>query len=325
MFDALSTVLPAQAIPYLELALGLAALIVCGNWLVTGSVQLARFLKIGTFIVGLTVVAYGTSAPEMFISIGAGLRGAHDIAIGNVIGSNIANIGAILATVAVIATIPIRNKSLAFDLAAMFVVTALLFVFGLDSAIGRVEGLVLVCALAVYTSWSLVRAKKRAPDDAAESAPHSMNPLAAAALLLAALVGLKFGSDWFVEGARGIALKWGVTERVIAVSIVAVGTSSPELVTSMVAVFRKENDLSIGNIIGSNMFNIAGVLGVTAAVTPLSIGDRSLFVSDMIWLFAFSALLLLAMLPLSRGKVSRIEGGVLLSLFATYMVVLYRG
>ena len=323
MFDILQTFLPAAIIPYMELALGLAALVICGNWLVSGSVQLARFFKVGTFIVGLTVVAYGTSAPEMFISVGAGLRGVHDIAIGNVIGSNIANIGAILATVAIVATIPIRNRSLAFDLAAMFVVTALLFVFGLNSVIGRLEGLVLVSALVVYTAWSVVRAKRKMEVTEA-AAPHSMNPLAAAALLLASLVGLKFGADWFVEGARGIALKWGVTERVIAVSVVAVGTSSPELVTSMVAVFRKENDLSIGNIIGSNMFNIAGVLGVTAAVTPLSIGSRSLFVSDMTWLFVFSAILLLAMLPLSKGKISRIEGGVMLSLFAVYMVVLYR-
>jgi cation:H+ antiporter len=293
MFDALGTVLPAAAMPYIELALGLAALVVCGNWLVTGSVQLARFLKVGTFIVGLTVVAYGTSAPEMFISVGASLRGADDIAIGNVIGSNIANIGAILATVALIATIPIRNRALAFDLAAMFAVTALLFVFGLDSRISRVEGIVFVCALAAYTSLSVVRAKKRATE-VAEAAGHSVNPLAAAALILASLVGLKFGADWFVEGARGIALRWGVSERVIAVSIVAVGTSSPELVTSLLAVFRKENDLSIGNIIGSNMFNIAGVLGFTAVISPLSISSRSLFVSDMIWLFAFSALLFMA-------------------------------
>jgi len=322
-FDLLPDSFPAPAIPYVELVLGLILLVVCGNWLVSGSVQLARFFRVGTFIVGLTVVAYGTSAPEMFISVGASLRGADDIALGNIIGSNIANIGAILATVALIATIPIRNRGLAFDLAAMFAATALLFLFGLDGRIGRIEGLALVAGLIAYTARSMVKARRKVGTE--EFAPPTMSPLAAGGLILAALAGLYLGSDWFVEGARGIALKWGVSERVIAVSIVAVGTSSPELVISLVAVFRKENDLSIGNIIGSNIFNIAGVLGVTAAVSPLAVGNRSLFLTDMLWLFGFSALLLLAMLPLSKGKISRLEGGILLALFAVYMVILYRG
>ena len=310
--------------PYIWLALGLVALVLCGNWLVTGSVRLARYFRVSTFIVGLTIVAYGTSAPEMFISIGAAVGGYHDIALGNVIGSNIANIGAILAIVAIVATIPIRNKALGFDLAILFAVTLLLFVFGLNGVIGRLEGIALVALLATYTAWSVVKSRKASLETDDPAAPTKVNPLAAAALVLAALVGLYFGADWFVGGAREIALQWGVSERVIAISVVAVGTSMPELVASLVAAFKKEADLSIGNIIGSNLFNIAGVLGVTSIVRPLAVGDRSLFVSDMIWLFGISAALLLVMLPLSRGKITRWKGSLLLLIFATYMVVLFR-
>ncbi|MCL2190636.1 MAG: calcium/sodium antiporter [Treponema sp.] len=307
--------------PYILLALGLVVLVACGNWLVTGSVQLARHFRVSTFIVGLTIVAYGTSAPEMFISIGAALDGSHDIALGNIIGSNIANIGAILAIVAIVATIPIRNRALGFDLAAMFAVTVLLFVFGLNGVIGFFEGLGLVAVLAAYTSWSVVKSRKTAV--AGEAAPATVRPLAAAALVLVALVGLYFGAGWFVDGAREIATRWGVSERVIAISVVAIGTSTPELVASLVAAIKKEADLSIGNIIGSNLFNIAGVLGVTAMVRPLAVADRAMFVSDMIWLFGISVILLLTMLPLAKGKISRWEGGILLAIFSAYMFMLF--
>jgi len=310
------------AAPYIWLVLGLAVLVVCGNWLVTGSVQLARYFKVSTFVVGLTVVAYGTSAPEMFISVGAAVNNYHDIALGNVIGSNIANIGAILAIVALIATIPIRNKAFGFDLAMVFVVTILLFLFGFNGVIGRFEGIALVTILVAYTVWSVARSRKKT--DLKDATPPTMKPLLAALLVLAALVGLYFGADWFVGGAREIALQWGVSERVIAISIVAVGTSTPELVASLVAAFKKEADLSIGNIIGSNLFNIGGVLGVTAIGRPLTVGDRSMFVSDMAWLFGISVVLLLIMLPLTKGKISRWEGGLLLSIFAVYMVMLFR-
>ena len=310
------------AAPYIGLALGLVVLIVCGNWLVTGSVQLARYFKVSTFIVGLTIVAYGTSAPEMFISIGAAVNDYHDIALGNVIGSNIANIGAILAIVALVATIPIQNKAFAFDLAVMLIATVLLFVFGFNGVIGRLEGIALVTMLASYTVWSVIKSRRQT--NVKDVAPATMNPLLAVLLVVVALVGLYFGADWFVDGAREIALQWGVSERVIAISIVAIGTSSPELVASLVAAFKKEADLSIGNIIGSNLFNIAGVLGITSIVRPLTVGDRSMFVSDMIWLFGISVVLVLIMLPLTKGKISRWEGGLLLSIFAVYMFMLIR-
>jgi cation:H+ antiporter len=309
-------------IPYIYLTIGLALLIICGNWLVTGSVQIARHFKISTFVVGLTIVAFGTSAPEMFISIGAALENAHDIALGNVIGSNIANIGCILAIVVIISPIPIRDKSIGFDFLVMFLMTVLLFIFGFNGVIGLFEGICLVSLLITYTIWSVIKSKKRSELKKIE--PATIKPLFAILMILAAVAGLYFSSGWFVEGARRIAVQWGVSERVIAISIVAIGTSMPELISSLVAAFRKETDLSIGNIIGSNLFNVAGVMGITSIVRPINIGNHSLFVTDMIWLIGISIVLLLVMLPLSKGKINRWEGCIMLLIFAVYMFILFR-
>ncbi|MDR0463612.1 MAG: calcium/sodium antiporter [Treponema sp.] len=311
----------AAAIPYIYLAAGLLVLILCGNWLVTGSVQIARHFKISTLVVGLTIVAYVTSAPEMFISIGAALENSHDIALGNVIGSNIANIGCILAIVVVISPIPIRNKAIGIDYLIMLFVTVLVLVFGLNGVIGRFEGICFVIILIAYTVWSVAKSRKNINAEKIE--PATMKPLFAILLIAAAVVGLYFSSGWFVKGAKEIALQWGVSERVIAVSIVAVGTSTPELISSLIAAFRKEADLSIGNIIGSNFFNIAGVLGVTTIVSPVKVVNSSMFITDMLWLFGITIVLLLVMIPLSKGKINRWEGGIMLSIFTVYMVILY--
>ena len=309
-------------IPYIYLLAGLAVLIFCGNWLVTGSVQLARHFKISTFVVGLTIVAYVTSAPEMFISVGAALEGAHDIALGNVIGSNIANIGCILAIVVIISPIPIRNRSIGIDYLIMFLVTVLLFIFGFNGIISLFEGICFVSILIAYTIWSVY--KSRTHSDSKKIEDATMKPLIAVLMILASVVGLYFSSGWFVKGAREIALQWGVSERVIAVSIVAVGTSMPELISSLIAAFRKEADLSIGNIIGSNFFNIAGVLGVTTITRSVNVSNHSLFITDMIWLFAITIVFILVMLPLSKGKINRWEGAILLAIFSAYMFTLYR-
>jgi len=307
---------------YFQLLAGLALLVVCGNYLVSGSVQLARHFKVSTLIVGLTIVAYGTSAPEMFISIGSALQNAHDIALGNVIGSNIANIGCILAIVVLICPLPVQNRSIAFDITIMFAVSALLLLFGLNGIIGRVEGILFVSILLAYTIFSVIKAKKAGVPEKTEAA--TMKPAIAILMIALSIVGLYFSSGWFVSGAREIALRWGVSERVIAISVVAVGTSMPELTASLIAAFRKEADLSIGNIIGSNLFNITGVLGITAIVNPLNISSRQLFAYDMLWVFGISVALVLTMVPLSKGKINRWEGGILLSIFAVYMFMLFR-
>jgi cation:H+ antiporter len=310
-----------QIMPYILFTSGLGVLIVCGNLLVTGSVQIARHFKISSLVVGLTIVAYVTSAPEMFISIGAALNNAHDIALGNVIGSNIANIGCILAIVVIICPIPIRNRKIGFDIIVMFVMTILLLIFGFNGVIGRIEGICFVTLLIAYTVYSVV--KSRNNPSAEKTEPATIKPLLALLMIIAAVVGLYFSSEWFVSGARDIALHWGVSERVIGVSIVAVGTSMPELIASLVAAFKKEPDLSIGNIIGSNLFNIAGVLGVTTIVNPVTVNSHSMFIYDMGWVFGISIALLLTMVPLSKGIINRWEGAILLALYAVYVVRLF--
>ena len=307
---------------YLYLFFGLVVLIISGDLLVKGSVQLAHRFKISTFIVGLTVVAYGTSTPEIFIGIKAALDGSHDIAIGNVIGSNIANIGLILAIVVLVCPILVRNRAVGFDLAIMFFVTILLFVFGYNGIISRLEGIFLLIVLISYTVWAVFKSRKTTIPKETEKA--TMKPFLASLMILVSIVGLYFSSDWFVHGAKEIATKWGVSERVIAISIVAIGTSMPELVTAMIAAFKKEADLAIGNIIGSNFFNIVGVLGITATVRPLTVSNHTLFVSDMMWLFGISIALVLTMIPLSKGKITRWEGALLLLMFVIYMVILFR-
>jgi cation:H+ antiporter len=151
-----------------------------------------------------------------------------------------------------------------------------------------------------------------------------VKPLLAVLLILVAIAGLYFAADWFVSGARELALQWGVSERVIGVSIVAIGTSAPELTTSLIAAFKKEGDMSVGNIIGSNFFNIAGVLGVTATVRPLTIANHTMFLTDMMWLFGITIALFLTMIPLSKGRITRWESGWLMLVFAIYMITLYR-
>jgi cation:H+ antiporter len=312
----------ALFVPYVYLVIGLSVLILCGNLLVTGSVQIARHFKISTLVVGLTIVAFVTSAPEMFISIGAAFEGAHDIVLGNIIGSNIANISCVLAIVVLISPIPVRNKSIGFDFLIMFSVTVLLLIFGINGIIGFFEGLILVVILITYAVRTVIKARKKTGSKEIEAA--TINPFFAILLILTAVVGLYFSSGWFVSGARDIALQWGVSERVIAISVVAIGTSMPELISSLVAAFRTETELSIGNIIGSNFFNITGVLGITSIIRPVNIGNHSMFVHDMIWLIGISIVLLLTMIPLSKGKINRWEGGILLLIFSTYMFILFR-
>ena len=309
-------------IPYLWLAAGLAALVFCGNWLVTGGVQLAHHFKVSALIVGLTIVAFGTSAPELFVSIEAAIKGSPDIALGNVIGSNIANIALVLGLTALICPIPILNKSIGFDLVVMVAVTTLLFVLGYNGIFGLIEGICLTSILIVYTVWSIRKEKKKSAAKEMESA--TIRPLISILIVIASIAGLYFGSDWFIRGARDIALQWGVSERVIGLTIVAVGTSLPELMASVIAAVRKEMDISIGNIIGSNIFNITMVLGVTSVIHPLKITDQKMFTTDVLWAFGITIIMVLAMLPLSKGKISRWKGAVFLLLYVVYVFTLFR-
>jgi cation:H+ antiporter len=308
---------------YFYLFLGFVLLMVSGNYLVKGSVQLARHFKVSTLVVGLTVVAFGTSAPEFFVSIKAALKDVPDIAVGNVVGSNIANIGLILGMVALVYPISIHNKSILSDALLMILGTVVLLFFGYNGVIGLVEGILLFSALMAYILWLFYQSKKKGTVRK-EIHPPDMSIFLALAYTLISIAGLYFGAEWMVNGARELALSWGVSDRVIGISIVAFGTSVPELVTSIIAAFRKESDISIGNIIGSNIFNILGVLGASAMIKPLPVNNPEMFVTDMVWALGLSVALLLFMMPFNKGHLSRWKGGVFLSTYIIYIYLLFR-
>lgn len=307
---------------YFSLIAGLLLLVFSGNALVKGSVQLSRHFKLSTLVVGLTVVAFGTSAPELFVSIKAAYNGVPDLAIGNIVGSNIANIGLILGLVAIFMPISIMNKSVVKDWVVMMVASGMLIGAVLNGYIGFVEGFIFVVCLILYIIWSVYNSKRKRSIQIT-ILPPTMVMWKAVLYVVVAIVGLYFGADLLVAGAREIALTWGVSDRVIGVSLVAFGTSVPELVTSMVAMFRKENDISVGNIIGSNIFNIWAVLGTTSLLTRLPVNDMSNVLFDIGISLVFAVLLLIFIMPLRKGVITRWKGGVLFVLYIVYIYFIF--
>jgi len=301
----------------LLLVLGLIVLVVGGEFLVKGAVSIAEKFKISPLVIGMTVVSFGTSAPELLVSLQAALEGNPAISIGNVVGSNIANLALVLAiTVLIFPIIPERQTKVV-DWPMMMMATMLFYVFSLDNVIVFWEGALLLVILITFT-FVLIRNsrkenKKLIEEDDAEDKPILTGLL----FLLGGLVGLYFGSGWFVEGAISIAKDFDLSDRVIGVTVVAFGTSAPELVASTVAAYRQQTDISVGNLIGSNLFNIMAVLGITSMVTPIAVDDAVL-TFDMYWVIGIA----LAMLPiLFIGKrIGRVKGILLLATYVAYIV-----
>ncbi|WP_026473717.1 calcium/sodium antiporter [Alkaliflexus imshenetskii] len=306
------------------LLIGFVTLFISGNWLVKGSVELSRHFKISTLVIGLTVVAFGTSAPELFVSIKAAYNGVPDLAVGNIVGSNIANIGLILGLVAMMMPIPIRNRNIRFDWGVMMLSTILLILFIQNGVLGLWEGLTFLVALGLYLFWSLYQSRRK-HSQSGETILKPSYPLYLAILVVViSVTGLYFGAEWLVKGAVELAERWGVSDRVIGISIVAFGTSIPELATSVIAIFKKENDISVGNIVGSNIFNIWAVLGATAVIRPLPVTNAHVLTADILWSAAFAILLLLFMLPLSNGNITRTKGAFMFFLYIAYIYLLFR-
>lgn len=253
----------------LALVGGLALLVVAANALVRGAAALALRLGLTPLVVGLTVVAFGTSAPELVVSVQAAIAGAGGIAVGNVVGSNVANIGLILALAVLVRPLATNPALVRRDLPALLGVTALAAAFLVDQRLGRAEGGVLVLGLAAYLVWS-VRAARRENAEADLAVAEPTGPVWRDALFVAGgLAGLVVGADLFVGGAVRLAEAAGVSNAVIGLTVVAVGTSLPEMATSVVAAVRGEGEIAVGNVVGSNLFNLLGILGVAALVRPL--------------------------------------------------------
>ena len=313
---------------YLLLILGLALLIIAGEFLVRGAAGLALKAKIPPMIVGLTVVSIGTSAPELFASLNAAFAGVPALAIGNVVGSNIANLGLVLAITAIIFPIPIVRDLPRFDYPVMIIASLLFFYFVSDLFLDWWEGLIFVVALVLYILALVRKTRKAKKAEAIKIAAEEVEEYeeyqgksywALLGLILSGCVGLYFGADWFVKGASQVAKSWGVTDHVIGVTLVAFGTSVPELVASCIAAFKKETDISIGNLVGSNIFNLLAVMGITALVKPLQV-DPELLSQDIWWMLGISALLLPLMF--FGGKIiGKMKGLIFLAIYILYILV----
>ncbi len=306
---------------YLYLLAGLALLLVGGEFLVRGGVSLAGHLKISALVVGVTVVSFGTSAPELFVSINANLSGHPDLSLGNVIGSNISNIALVLALTVIIAPYFVRTKEVIRDWTVMFLVSILLIIFLYsDSELSRIEGMIMVLILLFFIFWLLRHSRNQLKDGKGKPPKIKYSVLVSVGLILISSLALVFGSELLVRGASSIAKSFGVSERVISISVIALGTSLPELATSAMAAARKQSDISIGNIIGSNIFNVLAILGITASIKLIPVESKEILSFDIWCMLAFSALLLLLILPLKGTVLTRWKGVILL---VSYIVFLY--
>ena len=302
------------------LLLGFLLLYGGGEALVRGASNLALRLGMSPFVVGMTIVAFATSAPELAVSLQAALTGVDDIAIGNVVGSNIANIGLILGICAVLTPTVVRMRLLQLDLPWLIVVSGLLVAFLYDGGLSRVGGVVFLCGMAAFIYWNIRVARlEREEEEVRKEFEGVVRPRVGATVdVLLVLVGLGTlvaGGAAFVRGGVSLAEALGIAPAVIALTVVAVGTSLPELATSIVAALRGDADIAVGNVVGSNFFNILGILGITATIQPLQRGGITLV--DMGVMLAFAAVLL--PLVMVRRRIGRPEGAVMLLGYAAYV------
>ncbi len=300
---------------------GLITLLVSGDLLVRGGVTIAGKFKLSRLVIGMTLVSFGTSSPELVVSLQSVIAGASDISTGTVIGSNLSNIGFILGLTILIRPMNVNRTSVTIDAPLVLASTLLLYLFFLDGKLGRIEGIIMVIILLVYVVYSIIKSRKSGENHSENDTAVAKMPLWVALLMVAlSILGLRYGAEWLVTGATHLARDVGISELAISISIVAVGTSLPELSTSLMAAIRKENDISIGNILGSNLFNILGILGVTAIVKPLPVNSQILS-SDMFWMGGITLLLFLFMLPARSGRLVRAEGFILLITYAVYLTM----
>ncbi len=309
------------------LLLGLGLLTAGGEMLIRGALGVAQRLGVSPLLSGLVIVGFGTSMPELVVSVDAALGGHPDIAVGNVVGSNIANVLLILGLCAVIMPLAVTPLALRRDAVTVIAASVLFIVLAGSGVVSRADGGILLGCLVTYLAWAYwserFAAAPSAEVHAAEAGEVGRVPESAAAssvAVLAGLVLLVLGSRVLLKGAVGIAQEWGVSEAVIGLTLVAVGTSLPELAVSVIAALRRHADVAVGNILGSNIFNLLGILGVSALVEPLDVTGRILRVDQ--WVLLGVALLLTVFLYTGR-RLSRVEGGVLLAGYVAYIAVSY--
>jgi cation:H+ antiporter len=308
---------------YIYLIIGLALLVVSGDFLVKAAVNLALKIKISPLVVGMTVVSFGTSAPELLISIQAALTNHPEIAIGNVVGSNIANLALVLGVTVLIFPMPVARNTIVFNWPMMIFSSLLLYLFILNNMISKMEGGIMFLLLSIFITFLIINSRKNEKIVTSKDEPPVKIPLIYwvkdIGIIAISCGGLAFGSSLLLEGAVNIASTFGVSEYVIGVTVVAFGTSVPELVTSVVAAFRRETDISVGNLIGSNIFNIMAILGITGMIVDIPVNDN-VITNDIFWVLA-SAFIIFPFMIFGQ-KITRFAGFLLLSLYVLYIYFL---
>ena len=296
---------------------GLLLLIVGSNYLLKSAVDLSIKLNLSKVVIGLTVVSFATSAPELLISISSALKGSADIAISNVIGSNIANLGLVLGTALCFTKIKIPKSNMKFDWTFLMIISFLFFYFINDLSVNRLEGVLLFLALILFLVFII---KIRDDSDVEEIKITTSSNYKILILILVSSTLLYYGSELFVNSSIYFAEYFGVSERVIGLTLVAIGTSLPELVTTLVAIYKSELDISIGNIIGSNIFNILAVIGLTSIVTDLNILSERILSFDIYVMILFSLILVFFYLSNKKRFLNVYHGIIYLLLFVTYYI-----
>ena len=306
----------------LLIIVGFILLVVGGEFLVRSSVAISLKLDLSRMVIGLTVVSFATSAPELLVSLQAALEGFSDMSLGNVIGSNIANIGLVLGITAMISPLLIDRDFIRLNWPTMMLFSiALYFFLSSENVLSRIEGIILLFAICIYL-YFLIRRARNKPDELAEEIDPTLKVASNFKTILWLLIGalsLYFGSEMLVTGAVDLASAFGISERVISVTMIAVGTSIPELAASVIAAVKKEKALSLGNLIGSNIFNIASVLGITAIIQPVVVNSAAILTNDIFWMIAIAFVLIpLAYLP-TKYSLGRLKGFLLVGAYAFFV------
>ena len=313
----------------LLLIVGLGLILAGANFLTDGSAAVAQRLRVPEFIIGLTIVAVGTSTPELVVSVLSAIAGKSDVAIGNIVGSNIFNVFVILGVCALIRPLPLTRSTIRRDIPIGMVVSLLLFVLASDALLhlgptdrlGRGDG-ILMLILYVALMWYTIRAAGRTEEAPAEGTKAPMAAWLAAVMIVGGLAGLVFGGELFLDSATALARQLGVSESVIAITLVAGGTSLPELASSVVSLVKGKADMALGNVIGSNIANILLILGLSATINPLTMGGIT--TTDLAVVILTSLLLFLTAFTFRRRAVDRWEGVIFLVIYALYIWQLVR-
>lgn len=323
-----------------QLVLGILVLVYSGDFLVKGSVAIANHFKISSLVIGLTVVAFGTSAPELIVSLGAAITGHPEIALGNVIGSNIANIALVLALTVIILPMPVAPQTIKRSWPFMFLSGIVLYGSMNNNIISRNEGIIMFVLLIAFVISSIKGAQKF-HQQVTIPKPDNKHPIwVYLVMVIGASGGLALGSKFLVNGASAVASTMGISERIISITIVAFGTSVPELTASIIAAFKKETDISVGNIVGSNIFNVFAVIGMTAGIHPITFNFSEFRIDLNVMMLIYMALLGF-ILPirflwtkdgstfsnryktLTGGNITRREGVIFFILYVCYIILIF--